>query len=65
MRIGRILSCAVALVMVATTAHAVVTDSDIWINEFHYDNAGSDTGEFIANCADAEEDESGIQYNAY
>lgn len=28
-------------------ARGQVTTSDAWINEFHYDNSGSDTGEFV------------------
>ncbi len=31
----------------ATPSGGVVTPGDVWINEFHYDNDGSDAGEFF------------------
>jgi hypothetical protein len=35
------------LLLTATQAHADIVLTDVWINEFHYDNAGADTGEFV------------------
>ena len=36
-----------ASLALATAAQADVTDSSFWINEFHYDNASTDVGEFV------------------
>ncbi|MFW6170956.1 MAG: PEP-CTERM sorting domain-containing protein [Planctomycetota bacterium] len=36
-----------------STAMAVVVDSEIWINELHYDNAGADENEFVEVAAPA------------
>lgn len=36
-----------------STATAVVLDSDIWVNELHYDNAGADEREFVEVAAPA------------
>jgi hypothetical protein len=37
----------VALLLSATPAFAVENDFNIWINEFHYDNTGTDSNEFV------------------
>jgi hypothetical protein len=36
-----------ATALPAATAAAVDDSTDVWINEFHYDNVSTDTGEFI------------------
>ena len=36
-----------ALATLAPAAGAVAPDSSVFINEFHYDNTGTDTGEFV------------------
>lgn len=33
--------------LLSSTAAASIIDSDIWINEFHYDNVGADSNEFV------------------
>lgn len=36
-----------AALVVPSTATALAAEADVWINEFHYDNVSTDTGEFI------------------
>ena len=54
---GSVVAGLAVVPMVAATAAAVPgDDSTVWINEFHYDNTGTDEGEFIEvagpSCAD-------------
>ncbi len=40
-------SAASEVVTVSTTSAPALAESDVWINEFHYDNASSDSNEFV------------------
>lgn len=40
--------------LLVSAARANVVDSDIWINELHYDNTGADENEFVEVAAPAE-----------
>lgn len=42
-----------AILGAASAASAVTTDANVWINEFHYDNVGTDVNEFIEVVAPA------------
>jgi predicted extracellular nuclease len=42
-----LLAGAAGLLWSGQAAAYFLSGSDVWINEFHYDNAGTDTGEFI------------------
>jgi len=58
--VGSILPVAVG------AAHAVAPDSPVFINEIHYDNAGTDTGEFVEVAGPAGTDLTGwsvVLYN--
>ena len=46
---GRLMYCGTLLgwLSMVTLARGAVVDAQIWINELHYDNAGSDVGEFL------------------
>ncbi|HET6562869.1 MAG TPA: ExeM/NucH family extracellular endonuclease, partial [Marmoricola sp.] len=55
-----------SLLAVAPPASAVAPDSSVFINELHYDNAGTDTGEFIEVAGPAGTDLTGwsvVLYN--
>lgn len=47
MPIYRFAIVCITLALSFSQASAVVTDTNIWINEFHYDNTGGDVNEFI------------------
>jgi len=49
----------------ATPSEVVTVPSDAWINEFHYDNASSDVGEFVEIAGSANLDLAGWQIVAY
>lgn len=49
--------------VILTTAPPVI--NEVWINEFHYDNAGGDTGEFVEVAGNAEQSLSGWKIVGY
>lgn len=49
----------------ATASGGTTPSGSVWINEFHYDNDGTDTGEFIEVAGNAGSDVSGWQLVAY
>ena len=51
--------------MAALPVHADVVNTDVWINEFHYDNAGVDAGEFVEVVAPEGFDVSGLVIELY
>ncbi|MGE3841677.1 MAG: lamin tail domain-containing protein [Vicinamibacterales bacterium] len=66
MRRASTLWLALAFAIVASTrAHAQVPDPAVFINEIHYDNTGTDTGEFIEIAGPAGTDLSGYSIVLY
>lgn len=49
----------------ATAGEVVVIELDVWINEFHYDNASTDVGEFIEIASAAGTDLAGWSIELY
>ncbi|HEU4490021.1 MAG TPA: hypothetical protein VFR74_04040, partial [Jiangellales bacterium] len=64
---GSVVAGLAVVPMVAAPAAAVPgNDSTVWINEFHYDNTGTDEGEFIEVAGPAGTDLTGwriVRYN--
>lgn len=62
MRIGRSYLLVVTLALIAFCPTAA---ADVWINEFHYDNTGGDTGEFVEVAGPAGTDLTGWKIYGY
>ncbi|MEW8500560.1 MAG: hypothetical protein AB2699_18800, partial [Candidatus Thiodiazotropha taylori] len=54
-----------AAALLAASCQSVYADTTVFINEIHYDNAGSDTGEFVEIAGPTGTDLSGWQLVLY